>query len=176
MPDQCKTTHSVSLYSSYARYIVHTVGGWALQQRLTYQIYNTATYPILFADNTDRSVLCACLYSQAHTPSMLRLFQLCVFMSVSELGIPSRCMRAVPVSDACEQYWMFCGAIYIICEPLLLRPPYGRYREGEQLLSIRSYRAAFLHWADLQAPGGTLRLLSISHSMRRYLPTPPRRV
>ena len=41
-------------------------------------------------------------------------------------------------------------------------------------LSIRSYRAFFLHWADLQAPRGTLAAIYIT--LKSYSPTPPRRV
>ena len=56
---------------------------------------------------------------------------ICGVMLVSELGVPRR-LKAVPISVASEQYWMFCGDVYLICEPLsavLLRPPYERYRE-----------------------------------------------
>ena len=43
-----------------------------------------------------------------------------------------------------------------------------------QGLSISSCCAVFLHWAGLQAPGGTLAAIYVT--LRRYLPTPPHRV
>jgi hypothetical protein len=60
-----------------------------------------------------------------------------------------------------------------MCEAeLLLRA--RRMDDIVNSLSIRSYRAVFLHWAGLQAPGGTLAAIYIT--LRRYLPTPARRV
>ena len=55
------------------------------------------------------------------------------------------------ISVACDTYWICCGVIYLICEPLLLRPPYERYRaQLEYTLTL----CVFLHWAGLQqAPG-----------------------
>ena len=47
---------------------------------------------------------------------------------------------------------------------------YGRYREQLEYTLI----PVFLHWADLQAPGEALAAIYIT--LRRYLPTPPRRV
>ena len=38
---------------------------------------------------------------------------MCV-MLVTELGVPWR-LRNVPISVACEKYWIFCGVIYLIC-------------------------------------------------------------
>jgi hypothetical protein len=94
---------------------------------------------------------------------------MCV-MLVTELGVPWR-LRNVPISVACEKYWIFCGVIYLICEPLLLRPPYERYRAQ---LEYKLTLGSCLHWAGLQAPGGALAAIYIT--LRRYLPTPPRRV
>ena len=65
---------------------------------------------------------------------------MCV-MLVTELGVPWL-LRNVPISVACEKYWIFCGVIYLICEPLLLRPPYERYRAQ---LEYKLTLCGFLH-------------------------------
>ena len=60
------------------------------------------------------------------------------------------------------------AVLYLICEPLLLRPLYERYRAQ---LEYKLTLCNFLHWADLQAPGGTLAAIYIT--LRRYFTTPP---
>ena len=90
-------------------------------------------------------------------PDVKTVSMICVMLvSVLQLlGLPRR-LRAVPISVACETYWMFCGDVYLICEPLLLRPPY--MDDIVNSLSIRSYRAVLTTFA-LGWPPGTRRNL-----------------
>ena len=101
---------------------------------------------------------CVHVYIRSPQAADVKTVSMICVMLVSELGVPRR-LRAVPISVACEKYWMFCGDIYLICEPLLLRPPYGRYREQLEYTLIP---CGFLHWAGLQAPGGTLAAIYIT--------------
>ena len=81
---------------------------------------------------------CVHVYIRSPQAADVKTVSMICVMLVSELGVPRR-LRAVPISVACEQYWMFCGDIYYLIKYVsfaALSPPDGRYRVDD--LSISS--------------------------------------
>ena len=83
----------------------------------------------------------------------------------------SRRLRIVPISVACDKYWIFCAVLYILYVSRYCCA--HRMNDIVHSLSISSLLTlcSVLHWAGLQAPGGTL-AAAIYITLRRYYTTP----